>query len=110
MAFDQKPSTWFGAGYSYASDAISFGTSTNANPTLTQLTNAEANATTGDVREVIRALLYKISAAWDATAAADRPTQMSVYKSITYNSSGSAVESYAITFNVGVTYGNVSSE
>jgi hypothetical protein len=110
MAFDAKPSTWFGAGYAYASDAISFGTSTNANPTLTQLTNAEANATTGDVREVMRALCYKFSAVWDATAAADRPGQMTISKQISYDSDGTANENYVFTFNVGVTYGNVSTE
>ena len=110
MAFDPHPSTWLGAGYSYASDAITFGTSTNANPTLTQLSNADANASTGDIREIIRALCYKFSAAWDATSEANRPSQMTIYKSITYNSSGAAVESYSFSFNVGVTYGNVSNE
>lgn len=112
MAYDPKPSTHFGAGYSVASNSIRFNTNdAAANKTLTTLTDAEADPTTGDFREVIRALLYKIGTDWDATASADRPLKMTFAKSLGVdNATGNLVESYALSFQVGVTRGNVASE
>lgn len=112
MAYDPKPSTHFGAGYSLASNSIRFNTNDAAsNKTLTTLTDAEANATTGDFREVIRALLYKFSTDWDATAVADRPAKMTLQKSLGIDqSTGNVIESYQFTFAIGSTLGNVVSE
>jgi len=110
MAFDKKPSTWLGAGYSYASNAITLNTAAHATPCLTTLSAAEANATTGDIRDVARAFLYKLAATWDATATADRPAKMNVRKTLSYDASGNAVESYAVSFSVGLTFGDVAAE
>jgi hypothetical protein len=112
MAFDAKPSTHFGAGYSVASNSIRFNTNDAAsNKTLTTLTDAEADPTTGDYREVVRALLYKIGTDWDATASADRPAKMTFARSLSVeSSSGNLVESYMVSFQVGITRGNVAAE
>lgn len=112
MAYDAKPSTHFGAGYSVASNSIRFNTNdAAANKTLTTLTDAEADPTTGDYREVIRALLYKFSTDWDATASEDRPTKMSISKSLGINATNQTiVESYVLSFEIGTTLGNVAAE
>jgi hypothetical protein len=114
MAYDPAPSTHFGAGYSASGNAIYFGTNDAVdveNRTLTTLTNAEAHATSGDFREVIRALLYKFAADWDATAVADRPAKMTLSKSLGFNSTNeTVVESYVLSFEVGTTLGNVDAE
>lgn len=112
MAYDAKPSTHFGAGYSASGNAIHFNTNdAAANKTLTTLTDTEAHATTGDFREVIRALLYKFAADWEATAVGDRPTKMTMAKSLGINATNQTiVESYVFSFEVGTTLGNVAAE
>ena len=57
MAFDPKPSTWLGAGYTTDSGAhtVTFNTNdASSNKLLKQLTDALANPTTGDIRDVVR--------------------------------------------------------
>jgi len=112
MAFDAKPSTHFGSGYTVASNTIRFNTNDAvSNKTLTTLTDTEADPTAGDFREVSRALLYKIAAAYTAMATADRPVRMSVAKSNSLNSTtGNLVENYSLSFEVGTTIGNVAAE
>ncbi len=84
MAFDKKPSTWLGAGY-VADDSghtITFNTADAAsNKLLAELTDAEADETTGDVRKLVFAVMEALHAAWAAQAAADRPTKLTIYKS-----------------------------
>lgn len=112
MAYDAKPSTHFGAGYAVASNSIRFNTNdAAANKTLVTLTDAEADPTTGDFREVIRALLYKFATDWEATASADRPAKMTLAKSLGLNSTNqTVVETYVISFEIGTTLGNVAAE
>jgi hypothetical protein len=112
MAFDAKPSTWLGSGYSVASNAAVFNTSSHGTPCLTQLTDAQANATTGDIRIVARALLFKLAAAWDATAVANRPGKMRIRKTSGLNSvTGTVTETYNIEFDVAITtLGTVTTE
>lgn len=100
MAYDAKPSTWLGAGYSLASNAITMNTNdAGSNKTLTELTDAEANATTGDVRKLFYALVEKMYAAYMAQASADRPTKMAIVRSTSINdTAGSGVRSYTFTF------------
>lgn len=112
MAYDPKPSTHFGAGYAVASNSIRFNTNdAAANKTLVTLTDAEADPTTGDFRDVIRALLYKFATDWEATASADRPKKMTISKSLGIDSSaGTIVENYVFSFKVETTLGDVASE
>lgn len=112
MAYDPKPSTHFGPGYAASGNQIHFNTNDAAsNKTLTTLTDAEAHATTGDFRDVIRALCYKFAADWDATATGDRPAKMTISKSLGIDSSaGTIVENYVFSFKVETTLGDVASE
>lgn len=112
MAYDPSPATHFGAGYSASGNAIHFNTNdAETNKTLVTLTDAEAHATTGDFREVIRALLYKFAMDWEATAVSDRPEKMTLSKSLGFNSTNeTVVESYVLSFEIGTTLGNVDTE
>jgi predicted 3-demethylubiquinone-9 3-methyltransferase (glyoxalase superfamily) len=112
MAFDAKPSTWLGAGYSVASNAITMNTNDAAeNKTLTELTDAEAHATTGDIRKVIFALQEKLFAAYNATATADRPTKMTIQKSTSVNTATGVVTNvYTTVIYTGVLTQEVAAE
>jgi len=98
MAFNPAPSSWLGAGYTYASNAITMTTAAGANAVLTELTAAEANATTGDVREVFFAMCEAFWQSWDAKVSADRPVRMSISKQSTIDSSGNLIHNYGFNF------------
>lgn len=84
MAFNPAPGTFFGAGYSLAASEVKLTTADNGGTILlTKLTDAQANATTGDYRDVLRALCYAGYEKWLATASANRPVKMSFVKTIT---------------------------
>ena len=104
MAFDAKPSTWLGAGYSLAANAITMNTATaGSDVTLPELTDAEANATTGDVRDVFFALAEAMYQAYNDTASADRPTKMRLYRSNTTNeTTGIVTRSYTLQFDLAI--------
>lgn len=53
--------------------------------TLEGLSAAEANATTGDVRELTRTFLDSLYNAIQATPEADRPTKMTIEKNVNRN-------------------------
>jgi hypothetical protein len=85
MAFNKAPSAWLGAGYSAdsANDEITFTTAdAGSDIGLPQLTNAEAHATTGDVRAIAHALVERLFQVWNATQGADRPVRMSLFKNL----------------------------
>lgn len=84
MAFDKKPATWLGAGYAADSSGhtISLNTGNAAsNQLLLELTDAEADPETGDVRKLIFALMESLNVAWEAQDPVDRPARMMMYKS-----------------------------
>lgn len=81
MAFDPKPSTWLGAGYSLASNAISLTTADkDGDKALPEVTDADAHATTGDIRKVLFGLMEAIFQAWKGVDVDDRPTMMTIQK------------------------------
>tara|TARA_S200002703_G_C3729930_1_gene224373 strand:+ start:314 stop:649 length:336 start_codon:yes stop_codon:yes gene_type:complete len=111
MAFDPAPGTdWWPTGYAYASDQITLNTAAHASPLLTELTAAEANATTGDIRDVYHALCAAMYAAWDGQDDADLPTKMVITRSESLNSDGSVKHTFAFSFDLAVTVGDVESE
>lgn len=114
MAFTDydNPGEWFGAGYSLASNAITMNTNdAAANKTLTELTDAEANATTGDSRKVIYALAEAFYAKYNSLATADRPTQMQIYRSTSSNDiTGETTRTYTLVFKVTPTDVDVAAE
>lgn len=101
MAFDDAPSDFFGGGYSYASNAITLTTSAGSPALLTQLTNAEADATTGDWREVVFAIMEALVTKWEATADADRPTRVNISKYAGI-SGGMITHTYNVTVSASV--------
>jgi len=112
MAFDKKPSTWLGAGYAVASNSARFNTSSSGTACLTEVTDAQADPTTGDIRILSRAILFKLAAVWAATAAADRPAKMRLTKRSGLNTTtGTVTEAYEIEFDVSITtLGTVAAE
>lgn len=101
MAWDAKPSTWFGTGYNLASHIAGFQTSDGANPVLAGLTDAEANATTGDVRKVIFEFNEAVYQAWRTqVAASNQPVKMTINRSSIENADGTLTRTYSNQFIV----------
>ena len=79
MAFDKKPSTWI-------PDWSENGTNiTVPIATFTEMTADEADADTGDIRRVLFAICEELYQKWLATAAADRPGKLSIYRNTSVN-------------------------
>ena len=70
---------------------------------LPGLSAAEANASTGDIRKVARALMYALNKAWIDEAEADRQAQMEISRYTNVDESTDVTtRSYTARFNVGV--------
>jgi hypothetical protein len=108
MAFtDKAPSAWLGAGYVSSTGKIELNTNNAAtNKLLPELTDSEANATTGDVRKLMFGLIdgihKKLDAKNTALASADRPSNFTFSKSATVNpSDGTMLQTYTFNFRLG---------
>ena len=112
MAFDPAPSTWFPAGYSNDSGAhtISFNTAEGATPPiLTQLTDALADPTTGDIRSIMMGACEGFFQAYLAQGA-DIPTRMTITRNTSTGPSNTTVFNYTFKFTVDATEIVVASE
>jgi hypothetical protein len=69
VAFDKTPTTWI-AGWSVVATDIVVPIAS-----FTELTAAEADGTTGDIRKIVFAVIEKLWQAYNATATADRPVK-----------------------------------
>lgn len=93
MAFDPKPSSWLD---NWSEDGTHI---TLPIASLPQLTAAEADADTGDIRKVLFALCEKLWNEWNARAVADRPSQMTISKSASTSAgSGLLTHTYTLRF------------
>ena len=115
MAFSATPSGWLGAGYTLSgsgtSAAVNFGISGNTNETLPEITTAEANATTGDIRKIYYGIVEKLFQSYLAKATADRPNRMSLSKSSNVDATtGLITTSYTIQFVLAATGLDVTTE
>jgi hypothetical protein len=101
MAYNGAPSNWM-TGYSLASSQARFNTdSAGSDQLLTKLTDAQANATTGDVRDVFRSLCYMMSEAWTDQTSANRPVKMTIRKQVIALADNVTLrETYTMTFDV----------
>ncbi len=102
MAFDKKPSTWLGAGYAVTSHVAGFNTNdASSNKLLTQITDANADPTTGDIRILTMAWLEMLYAKW-LLQAGSQPTKMTITRSQGNNRSldGSVQYTYTIKIQV----------
>jgi len=105
MAYTPVPSTWLGSGYtlsgSGASAAINFGINGNTNPTFTEITAAEANATTGDIRKILYGILEGIYVKYQAVAAvpANLPNRLTISRNSSVNSTTNLITTnYSVSF------------
>jgi hypothetical protein len=105
MPFSADPNTLLGAGYSADGTTLTF---TIAN--FPQLTSAEADAATGDVRKVLFALLDQIAVNFAALPAADKPVKMTIQKATSNFDGSNARVSYNFSFDLAVSGLEVASE
>jgi hypothetical protein len=102
MAADLTPTTWFGAGYTLSSHVAGFNTNdASSNKLLTKLTDALANASTGDVRYIIAAMLEMFNAANAAQIlAANGSDRITISKTVSTNQAGAIFFNYSVSVNV----------
>lgn len=111
MSYSAVPSTWLGAGYSYAANQILLNTAAHGTPLLTELTAAEADATTGDIRKIMYALAQMLYTKYTAIATADRPTRMAIYRGSTLDESTNLVtRTFTLTFTLDASAIDVTAE
>ena len=92
MAFDKTPTTWLS---SWSEDATNI---TVPIATFTQLTAAEADASTGDIRKIVWAILEKLYQTYNALPTADRPAKWTISKSASVNTTTNVVtNSFVVT-------------
>lgn len=97
MAYNAAPSGFFGAGYSLAANVAGF-TTADGSGCLAQLTDVEANATTGDWRKIVFAIMEQLNVNWQAMAVEDRPAKVNIYKSsILDANTGIVTNTYTVT-------------
>lgn len=105
MAFDPKPSTWLA---SWSEDATNI---TLPIASLAELTAAEADGTTGDIRKVAFAILEALHAKWASLDAADRPTKMTITKTASVNvTTGLVTNTYTVRFSCAIAEQDVEDE
>lgn len=103
MAFtDRSPAAWLGAGYDTATGKISLNTASSTGAvTLPQLSDAEANKTSGDIRKLLFALfdgLYESFNAKNSALATDaRPGKITFSRTATANPDGSTSRTYVFS-------------
>ena len=92
MAFDKTPTVWMP---NWSEDATNIIVPI---ATFPEMTAAEADAATGDIRKILYALLEKLYAVWAALAVADRPSRMTMSRSTSVNdTTGEITRQYVIT-------------
>ena len=115
MAFSATPSGWLGEGYTLSGSgttaAVNFGISGNTNETLPEITTAEANATTGDIRKIYYGIVEQLYQSYLSKATADRPNRMSLSKSSNVDATtGLITTNYTIQFVLAATGLDVTTE
>ena len=105
MAYDPKPSTWIP---NWSENGTNI---TVPIASFTEMTAAEADADTGDIRKVLFAICEEMYQKWIATAAADRPGKMTVYRSTSVNdATDTTTKNYIFSFHVATSAQEVADE
>lgn len=93
MAFDPLPPAWMD---SWSEDGTTISVPIASFP---EMTAAEADATTGDIRKVLFAMCEKLWVEWSSRATADLPAKMTISRSSTVNEATDAItKRYTFTF------------
>lgn len=100
MAFNPAPSAWLGAGYSLGTNQVVFNTAAHGTPCLAELSNADGNATTGNIRSIAFAICEKMFKSWALTAVDSRPTRMTISRNTSEDASGNLVKDFTFRFYV----------
>lgn len=96
MAFDPTPTSWLP---DWSEDETDI---TLPIASLPQLTAAEADAVTGDIRKIAFAIVDKLYAVWMDTATADRPSKLTLTRGTSVNDqTGVILRSYTFQFELG---------
>lgn len=110
MAFNKAPTNWL-TGYSLNTNAVTVNTSNaGATATFPELTNIEANATTGDIRKIVYAVIEQLYQKFQATPTADRPNRMSVTRSSTVGENNNISHTYIVSLTLAATELDVANE
>jgi len=97
MAFNDQPDTWI-TGWQESAGSILIPISS-----FPELTAAEADAATGDIRKIWFAILEKLWNEWNDRAAGDRPGKWTQTKSMSVNTTtGVVTTTYVSTIYTGV--------
>jgi hypothetical protein len=105
MAFSPVPTDWISG---WSEDATNITVPIASFP---ELTAAEADGASGDIRKIAFALLEKLFQAWNGKAAADRPGKWTMSKSASVNTStGITTVQYVVTFQIATTAQDVAAE
>jgi len=105
MAFSPVPTACFP---SWSEDATNITVPIASFP---ELTAAEADAATGDIRKILYAIVEKTWTWWNALLTADRPTKMTLTKSSSVDTStGIVINVYTFTFKNSITAQDVAAE
>jgi len=107
MAFtDKSPAAWLGAGYNSTTGKIELNTnSAFTNKLLTELTDAEADETTGDIRKllfgVLDGLYTQFNSKNSALATADRPQRVTFTRNTSVSDiTGLITRNYSLSFQL----------
>jgi len=97
MAFDKTPTTWISSwseNGTYITVPIA---------SFSELSAAEADADTGDIRKIAFAIIEHLWDTYNGLASADRPTKMTVAKTATVNTTYNKLTSrYTFTFETDI--------
>lgn len=105
MAFSKTPTDWIPF---WAEDATNI---TVPIASFTELTAAEADGASGDIRKIAFAWMEALWAEWNSLATADRPTKWNLTKTASVNTStGITTIQYIQTFYVETTAQDVADE
>ena len=101
----EEPTNWI-AGWTEDGTDVTFPIAS-----IPELTAAEADAVTGDIRNILFAMLEQMYQVWAALDSADRPANMTISKSSSLNATtGVVVNSYSVRFNCEISGQEVTDE
>lgn len=98
MSFNKAPSNWIPNWASNVTDI------TIPIASLPELTAAEADVTTGDIRKIVFAVMEQLYGKYNSTDNADKPAMMVLSKSASVNTStGITTNTYSVTIKTSTT-------
>jgi len=108
MAYSDVPTDWI-PGYAATTTTITLPIESAGH--FSEISSAEADASTGDIRQILFGLCHGSYESWNAIAVADRPNRMTISKSISTNvATGIATNTFTLRFENTVSGTDVADE